>query len=146
MTVGAGKSDVFEAAFLDFFFAGTAITNLPTATSGNFYIALYTADPTEEGTNPATSEAAYTSYARVAILRTIAAGSWSRSGSTVSNQATLSFPTCTGGSATVTHWALVSSASGAGTIYYVGALSSSLAVSNGITPQFAAGALTISES
>lgn len=146
MTTGAGKSDVFEAALLDYLFTGTAIANLPTATSGNFYLALYTADPTEEGTNPATGEATYTSYARVAILRTIAAGSWQRSGNVVSNQAQISFPACTGGSNTITHLALVSSASGAGTIFYIAPLSASLAVSSGITPQIAAGGLTISES
>jgi hypothetical protein len=146
MTVGVGKSDVFEAALLDFLFTGTAIANLPTATTGNYYIALYTADPTEEGTNPATNEATYTGYARVPVLRTIAAGSWQRTGNVVSNQAQINFGACTAGSNTITHFALVSSASGAGTIFYMGALSASLAVSNGITPQIAAGQLTISES
>ena len=48
--------------------------------------------------------------------------------------------------ATLTHVAIGTAASGAGTVLYAGALSSSLAVANGIQPQFAAGALDMTES
>ena len=63
----------------------------------------------------------------------------------VENAAEVAFPQCTGGSNTITHFAVGTKATGTGKVLYKGALTASLAVSNGITPSFAAGALTISE-
>jgi hypothetical protein len=63
----------------------------------------------------------------------------------VTNAATISFPAATGGSNTITHFAVGTASSGAGKVLYKGALSASLAVSSGITPQFAAGELDITE-
>lgn len=108
----------------------------------NLYVALHTGDPGETG-SANTSEATYTSYARVTVSRN--SGGFTVSGNTVSNTAAISFPTCTGGSNTISHFSVVTTSSGAGQILYYGALTSSLAVSNGITPQFAIGALTITE-
>ena len=53
----------------------------------------------------------------------------------------MTFPACSGGSETETYFSFGSLTSGAGVIYGYGALSSSLAVSNGITPSFAINAL-----
>lgn len=138
-------SNAAEAAFLDLLFLnvdwagiGDAGGLQNSAAAGNFYIALHTADPGEAG-DQTTSEIAYTSYARVAVARSGAG--FSRSGSTISNVALVQFPQCTGGSGTATHFSIGSSSSGAGQILASGALSASLAVSNGIQPQFAAGAL-----
>ena len=103
------------------------------AAAGSFYVALHTADPGDAGTQ-ATSEAAYTGYARVAVART--GGGWTVSGNQVSNTATVQFGECTAGSATVTHFSVGLLASGAGDILYSGALSASRAVSAGITPLF----------
>ena len=103
------------------------------ASAGSFYVALHTADPGDAGTQ-ATSEAAYTGYARVAVARTV--GGWTVSDSQVSNTATVQFGECTAGSATVTHFSVGLLASGAGDILYSGALSASRAVSAGITPLF----------
>ncbi|MCC7043567.1 MAG: hypothetical protein IT183_06880, partial [Acidobacteria bacterium] len=47
--------------------------------------------------------------------------------------------------ATLTHVAIGTAASSTGQILYSGALNSSLTVANLIQPQFAAGALTVSE-
>lgn len=52
--------------------------------------------------------------------------------------------TGTGGSNTLTYFAIGTASSSTGKILLSGALTSSLAVYNGITPQFAAGALTAS--
>jgi len=71
--------------------------------AGNFYIALHTADPGEAGKQNA-SEAAYTSYARVAVARSSAG--WTVSGNQVSNAALISFPAATGGSETETHFSI----------------------------------------
>lgn len=105
------------------------------------YLALYTSDPGEAGT-AITNEAAYGSYARVAITK---ATGWTDGGSTFSNAALLQFPECTSGSETETHVGLVTTASGAGQLIISGALTASRAVSSGIQPQFTIGALTITE-
>ena len=105
------------------------------------YIALYTADPGEAGT-AITSEATYTSYARVAITKATA---WTDGGSSFSNAALVQFPKCTGGTNDITHFGVVTSASGAGQLLYSGALSSTLSVSNNIQPQFGAGDLVVTE-
>lgn len=105
------------------------------------YIALFTADPTDAGT--LTAECAFGSYARVAV--TAATGFTAASGGSSSNTGVIAFAECTSGSETVTHVAIMETASGAGTMIYSGALTASRAVSSGITLQFAIGALVVSE-
>lgn len=110
------------------------------ATAGSFYVSLHTADPGETGTQ-STSEVAYTSYARVAVARS--AGGWTLTAQTISNTALVQFPTATGGTATATYFGIGTDSAGAGNLLMSGALTSSLSISNGIQPQFAAGALTV---
>jgi len=105
------------------------------------YLALYTADPGEAGT-AITNEATYTNYARVAITK---ATGWTDGGSSFTNGGLLQFPQCGASGNTITHVGLVSTASGAGQLFVSGALNDSLAVANLIQPQFAIGALTITE-
>lgn len=135
-----------EAALLDLLFLNTDWANIGdaaglqnSATAGSFYISLHTADPGESGTQ-STSEASYTGYARVAVNRT--AGGWTRTVSTIANTALVQFAQCTGGSATVTHFGVGTDSTGAGNLLMKGALNAALNISNGIQPQFAAGALT----
>ena len=137
-----------EAALLDLLFLNTDWANVGdagglqnSATAGSFYISLHTADPDETG-DQETNEIAYTSYARVAVARSGAG--WTRSVSTIENAALVQFPQCTGGSGTATHFGIGTASSGAGNLILKGALTSSLAISNGIQPQFSAGALTAS--
>lgn len=139
-------SNAAEQALLDLVFLNTDWANVGdagglqnSATAGSLYIALHTADPGEAG-DQTTSEATYTSYVRVAVARSGAG--WSRSGSTMSNVALVQFPQCSGGSNTLTYFSIGTSSAGAGQIILSGALSSSLSVSNGIQPQFAASAMT----
>lgn len=113
-------------------------TALPFDAITNLYLSLHTADPGEGGSQT-TSEATFTSYDRVAVERS--ATGWTVSGATVQNAALVQFLTCTGGSNTITHIAIGTLASGAGQIILKGALASALSVSNGIQPQFPAGAL-----
>jgi len=108
--------------------------------NANRYLALHTADPGEAGSQT-TSEATYTSYARVAI----STSGWTDGGSSFSNTALVQFPQCTGGTNTITHVSIGTASSGAGQILYSGALNSSLSVSNLIQPQFAALALVVTE-
>jgi len=108
----------------------------------NLYLSLHTADP-GVGNAQTTNEAAYTNYARVAIART--SGGWTVATNQATNAALAQFPACGASGATVTHVAIGTAASGAGNVLYAGALNSSLAISNGIQPQFAASALVAQE-
>lgn len=117
-------------------------TALPWAASSILYVALHTADPGEAGSQT-TSESAYTGYARVAVSRN--AGGWTVSGNQASNAAEVTFPECTGGTETITHFSIGLAASGASQILYKGALTSSIAVSNLITPRAPIGTLVVTE-
>jgi hypothetical protein len=129
------KADVFENDFLKLIFNATAIANIAdNAASGpltNLYVSLHTSDPGEAG-DQTTNETSYTSYARVAVART--SGGWTVSGSTVTPVSNITFPQCTGGSATITHFAIGTASSGAGKILYSGTVTPNLSVSNGVTP------------
>ena len=128
------ENDVLELIF--------KATTLSWNGNTNLYISLHTADPGEAGSQT-TSEATYTSYARVTVARS--GSGWTVSGNQASNAALIQFPQCTGGSSVVTHVAIGTASSGAGQVLYKGVLSSSLSVSNLVQPQFAIGALTITE-
>lgn len=138
-------SNTLETGLLNLIFQNTNLANIGDATglrgstaAGSFWIALYTADPGEAGT-AVTSETAYTNYARVAVARS--AAGFTVSGNSVSNAAVLSFPTGGATGATITNFGIVTTASGAGDLLLKGTCGP-LAVSNGITPSFAIGALT----
>jgi hypothetical protein len=133
------KGNTTEADFIAYTFNATAISWNAAAI---FYVALHTADPGEAG-DQTTSEATYTSYARVAVTRNGAG--WSVAGNTASNAAEITFPECTGGTNTITHVSVGLAASGPSQVLYKGALTASLAVSNLITPRFPVGTLTVSE-
>lgn len=109
----------------------------------NVYVSLHTASLTAATGTQTENETAYTNYARQAVLRSTG---WAvaASGAT-SNAATISFPQCGVTGATLTYCATGTAVSGAGTVWHYGALNASLAVSSGITPQFAAAALTVTE-
>lgn len=137
--------NTFENDLMKLIFNATAIANIADNASASpltsYYISLHTGDPGEAG-DQTTSEATYTSYARVAVNRN--SGGWTVTNNQAVNAATVTFPACTGGSNTLTYFAIGTASSSTGKILLSGALNSSLAVSNGITPQFAAGALTVS--
>lgn len=140
-------TNAFETAVLQHYFENANHANVGDATgvrasstAGSFYISLHTSDPGETG-DQTTNEANYTSYARVAVARSTAA--WTVTNDTVTNDAVITFPACTGSSSTVTHFGIGSDATLAGNLFFSGALTASLAVSTGITPSFAIGALTV---
>ena len=110
----------------------------------NTYVSLHTGNLTASTNQQTDNETAYTNYARQAVARST--GWDAASGGATANAATISFPQCGASGATLSHVATGTAVSGSGTVWHYGALNSSLAVSSGITPQFAAGALTITES
>jgi hypothetical protein len=140
------KGDTFENDLLKLIFNAVAIAgiadNAASSPLTNLYVALHTADPGESGSQT-TNEIAYTSYARVAVARS--SSGFTVSANAVTNAAAVSFPQCTGGSGTATHFSVGTVASGAGKILYSGTLSASLAISNLITPSFAIGQLSNTE-
>jgi hypothetical protein len=140
------KGDTFENDFLKLIFNATAIANIAdnaaTSPLTDLYVSLHTADPGETGDQSA-NEATYTGYARVAVART--SGGWTVAANAVDNTAAITFGECTGGTNTLTHFAVGVASSGTTKILYKGALTASLNVSAGIIPQFAIGALDITE-
>jgi hypothetical protein len=110
----------------------------------NTHVGLHTADLTAGTNSQAQNETGYTNYARQAVARST--GWAAASGGATQNAATISFPQCGVTGATLTHVSTGVGSSGATAVWHYGALNSSLAVANGITPQFAAGALTVTES
>lgn len=139
------KGNTFENDWLKLIFNATAIGNIAdnaaTSPLTNLYVSLHTADPGEAG-NQTTSEATYTSYARVAVARS--GSGWTVTNNSVSPAATISFPACTGGSNTITHFVVGTASSGTGKILYSGTVTPNISVSSGVTPQLTT-ASTITE-
>lgn len=134
--MAGGKGATFSNNMLKLFFQAVGIPNIADNASASplttLYASLHTADPGSSGSQT-TSEAAYTSYARVGVART--ASGWTVTGNVVNPTSAISFPTATGGSETET-WAAVGTAStGAGEILYRGPLTPSIIVATGVTPQ-----------
>jgi len=144
-------SNAFETSLLTLIYNNTNIAGIGDATglrgstaAGSLYVSLHTSDPGEAGTQ-ATSETAYTNYARVAVART--AAGWTIAGNTVSNAAIVSFPAGGATGSTIGFFGVGTDATGVGNLMFKGAIAvagggTTLAVSSGITPSFAIGALT----
>ena len=130
---------IFNATTWDYF-----AENDSSSPSTNLYLSLHTATPGVGGAQT-TDEADYTGYARLAVARTTA-GWIAPTGSATENTALAQFVECSGGSNVITHVAIGRDASGAGLVLYAGALTAPRTISSGIQPQFAAGALTVTES
>lgn len=116
------KSNAFENAFLLLLFNNTNIANIGDATglrgssvAGVLYIGQHTADPNEGGSQN-TSEATWTSYARVSVVRT--SSGWTITGNQAVNAGVITFPTCTGGSNVIGWLSIGTDASGAGTLLF----------------------------
>lgn len=130
------KSDASENAWLLLLFNATLWANVAiNATSSpitNIECALHTADPLDAG-DQTTSEVTYTSYARVAVART--SGGWTVTAASVSPAANINFPAGTGGSGTASYGSVGRDHTGAGMIFYSGAITPSIVTGNGVTPQ-----------
>lgn len=134
------KSNTFENDLLLLIFNNTAIANigdagglLASATAGNLWVSLHTADPGETGT-AVTSETAYTGYARVAVARSGAG--FVVTGNSVSPAANVDFGECTaspGGA--ITHFGIVNTSSGAGKLLYSGTATPNITMAVGVIPR-----------
>lgn len=142
-------TDQLENDLLDLMFTNVAAPNwgdapglLPAATVGSIHVSLHVATLNDAHTAQTQSEAAYTSYARVAVARSVA--QWTVATGNVDNDNEILFPEATGGTETETYFGLGFSISGAGYLQIYGAVSPSLAVISGVQPRFKAGQLDIS--
>ncbi|RLI66364.1 MAG: hypothetical protein DRO67_01275 [Candidatus Asgardarchaeum californiense] len=120
-------SNYAENKLLDHVF-GTSYTP-PT----NLYVALFVSDPADDASG---TEASYTGYARKEITFGLS------SSRRVTQDALVTFDQCTGGSNTITHWA-VYDASSSGNLLAHGSLTSSKIVSTNKTPSIASGQVWI---
>ena len=131
-----GKGATFENAYLKLIFNAVAIANIADNAASspltNLYVSLHTSDPSSSG-NQSTNEATYTSYARVAVARSSAG--WTISGNVVNPAAAIVFPACTGGTNTITNFAVGTAATGSGEILYTGTVTPNISVASGVTPQ-----------
>lgn len=127
-------SNYAENALLNHITKNSAYTPVATV-----YLALCTADPTDAGTGASMNEVANSgSYARTAI--TFGAAASRR----VTQSGAVTFPAATGSWGTVTHWAVVDSAThGAGNLLAYGAFGSSKSIVSGNTPSVASGAVYV---
>ena len=130
------KGNTFENDWLKLVFNATAIANIADNAASspltNLFVAAHTADPGEAG-DQTTSECTYTSYARVTVARSGSA--WTVTANSVSPAAAISFPACTGGTNTITHFSVGVATSGASKILYSGTVTPNISVSTGVTPQ-----------
>lgn len=132
----AAKGSTFDNDFLKLIFNAVNIAlladNTATTPLTSLFVSLHTATPLAGGSQT-TNEAAYTSYARVAVART--GGGWTVAGNSVSPAATIVFPAATGGSETETFFAVGTAMTGTGKILYFGPISPTIVVSTGVTPE-----------
>ena len=125
-----------ETAILALIFNATAwanyADNAASSPQTDIAVALHTADPGEAGTM-ATSEAAYTSYARASVARS--SGGWTVSGNSVSPVASIDFAAGTGGSGTVTYFSVGKTGGGSAAILFSGTVTPNIVTGDGVTPR-----------
>ena len=136
-------SNIFEFQLLSGIFNATSVAGLfdndATSPITSFSVQLHTASPTDTGDMTA-AEATYTGYARVGVERTSSgftvAGSSSVTGS-VNFTTNVTFPQCSAGSNTITHFSIGDStvAASTGRIFIWGTVTPNIAVSAGVTPR-----------
>ena len=129
------KGNTYEDDILKLIFNATPIADLAdddqTSPVTTLTVALHTADPGEAGTQ-ATSETAYTGYARIAVARTT--GGWTVSGGSVSPAANIDFDECTaspGGA--ITHFSVGTGV--ANKLLYSGTVTPNITMATGVIPR-----------
>jgi len=143
-------SKTFQEAFLDLLFLNADIAGIGDAggllgsvSAGNLYVRLCT-DVTEVDDETIGAECAYTGYVSggVAIPRTSAG--FERASNEISNKEAVEFGPCSAGTENIAYaelWLDNSSETEAGRIAWM-EFAAPIAIAAGMTPRFAAGALT----
>ena len=142
----AALTNLFKDDLLDLIFTNVAAPNVgdagglqPSVAAGTMAIALHTGNTISNTSTVQTqAEAAYTGYVRQTVVRSTAG--WTILSGLVDNDAAITYPISTSGPETETD---VSLGGFAGVMQIFGTLAADLIVNNGVTPEFAAGALDI---
>ena len=142
----AGKPNYSAAGFLNLLFFGTAFgstganiaINATAGILGNFGVSIInTTDPTSTG-GQNTNELNYGNYARVSLGRNTVGWTITNATATVSPNANITFNPATNntGSGTAGFFGIGDSGSVGtnGNLFYVGALTPNITISNGVTP------------
>ncbi len=128
-------SDAAETAILSLYFKATAwalvADNAASTPLTNIEISAHTADPGDAGSQT-TSETAYTSYARVPVVRS--GSGFVVTGNSCSPAASVSFPACTGSTSTLTHFGAGTAHTSTGVLHWAGTITPNIAVASGVTP------------
>lgn len=137
----------FEDKILSLYLTNVAAANIgdasglqPSGTAGVVWVSLSTGTLTDTS-DQSTTEATYTGYGRVSIARSTAG--WTVTSGVGDNDAAITFGACTAGSSTVVDFGLGFNQTTAGSLDLFGVLTASLAITAGVTPSFAAGALDV---
>jgi hypothetical protein len=147
------KSNSFENSLLLHIFNNAAIANvgdasgLPAAaTPGSLWVRLYT-DAVAVTDSAIGTETVYTGYVAGGIAVVRSGSGWTVAANNASNAAAVTFGACTALTANIRYFAIwLDGATGTDSHrLYWGQLTSDLAVSAGITPEFAIGALDVNE-
>ena len=137
--MSGGKGSTFENDVLKLTLNGTAFS---WNSNTNLYVSLHNGALTS-ASNQTTNETSYTGYARYALSRT--SSGFTVSGGSATLTSAISFGACTGGTDTLTYFAIGTASSGTGEVLYWGPISPTISVANGVTPQLTTGT-TITES
>jgi hypothetical protein len=139
-------TNTFENELMLFLFNNTTIAGVGdttglvgSSTAGNLWLSLHTGDPGEAG-NQSTNECTYTGYGRTSLARSGAG--WTVTGNSVSPAAIINFPpeTTNGTVSETASWFGVGSTSaGTGKLMFKGAISPTISISAGVTPQLTTG-------
>lgn len=145
------KGNTFETGFLNLVLNNIALAGIGDAgglpksvADGSLFVALHTASPGEAGTQ-ATSECAWTGYARQPVARDPVSPKWTVAAGNASNANAVAFSTCTANPETATHFSVGVAVSGATMILFYGALTTPVSIGVGVTPLFPVGQLTGAE-
>jgi hypothetical protein len=131
----AGIVDLLKLLLTNTTWAGVGdVTGIVGSTAaGSWFLSLHTSTPGAGG-DQTSNEISYTGYARVAVART--SGGWTVTANPATLTSTVSWPQMTAGAGgTATFVGLGKSSTGAGELVLFGAISPTIPVSNGVTPQ-----------
>jgi hypothetical protein len=122
----------YANSWLKLIFQGLPYQNMavndPASPITQFWISLHSDSPTSTG-DQSTNEVSFDNYQRVSVNRD--ARSWNVIGNTVSPAITITFPLCSGGSARVKFFAIGTSESGSGHLFYFSEITPNFTVAAG---------------
>jgi hypothetical protein len=132
--MAGSKTDALEQRLLDHIFKGGATPALGALST--VYVALFTTVPSDASAGVEVSGSAYARQAAASAV-------WTRTASSVQNNAEIAFPTVTTTPYTVVGWAIMDASTSGNMLYWGDTTSTTMNV--GDVPRFAANAITVTE-